>query len=131
MNLEEMESRIQHLELAMVAQQDLINLLLLSIAKDNGQVAAELTNNLAGITQSGRIKLTEEFTEAAQMAVTALTHPDEVEFRSSMGRASGSPSRLDRDTLRALLRIVTSSEDGEQHTGSLPGETSGPSEPDR
>lgn len=62
MNSEGMEAKLEHIERMLIAQQDLINLLLLSVSQNNGSITAELTNNLIGIALSGRIKLTEEFT---------------------------------------------------------------------
>ena len=130
MNSEGMEAKLEHIERMLIAQQDLINLLLLSISQNNGSITAELTNNLIGIALSGRIKLTEEFTAVAQSAISALSRPDEIGFRSVLTQETEAPSRLTRDMLRALLHVVPADESQPQRGTALPDETSAPCEPD-
>ena len=130
MNSEGMEATLEHIERMLIAQQDLINLLLLSISQNNGPIAAELTNNLSGLALSERIKLTEEFTTVAQSAISALSCPDEIGFRSVLTQSSESPSRLTRDMLRALMHVVPADESQPQRDTALPCETSAPCEPD-
>ena len=130
MNSEGMEAKLEYIERMLIAQQDLINLLLLSISQNNGPITAELTNSLVGIALSGRIKLTEEFTAVAQSAISALSRPDEIGFRSVLAQETEVPSRLTRDTLRALLHVVPADEPQPQRDAALPGETSAPCEPD-
>ena len=130
MNSEGMEAKLEHIERMLIAQQDLINLLLLSVSQNNEAITADLTNNLSGIALSERIKLTEEFIAVAQSAISALSRPDEIGFRSVLAQETEVPSRLTRDMLRALLHVVPADESQPQRDTALPDETSAPCEQD-
>ena len=130
MNSEGMEAKLEHIERMLIAQQDLINLLLLSVSQNNEAITADLTNNLSGIALSERIKLTEEFIAVAQSAISVLTRPNEIGFRSVLAQETEAPSRLTRDMLRALLHVVPADESQPQRDTALPDETSAPCEQD-
>ena len=131
MNLESTDARLGHIERMLAAQQDVIHLLLFTIAKHHGPISSELINTLAYISQSGIVKVTDEFDYLAHQAISALADRDDREFRSVATPEAEPPSRLDRDTLRALLRVVPANEPQPQRDTALPDETTAPCEPDR
>ena len=127
MNSASTDARLGHIERMLAAQQDVIHLLLFTIAKHHGPISSELINTLAYISQSGIVKVTDEFDYLAHQAISALADRDDREFRSVATPEEEPPSRLDRDTLRALLRVVPANEPQLAHAD----ETTAPCEPDR